>query len=104
MGGINNNNNNIFEFILDYFNKKKIDKKYKEFLKKYNVLNLVKLAIQFHYDFSIYYLYSFNFYCDETEIFVNLQNLENKLQKFYNLQAFKIPTFNFFIFSSFNFE
>ena len=100
-----NNNNNIFKFILDYFNKKKINKsKYKEFLKNYNVLNLLKLVIQFHYDFLIYYLNLNNLYCNETEIFVNLQNLENKLQKFYNLQEFKIPTFNFFIFSSFNLE
>ena len=93
-----NNNNSIFKFILDYFKNKKIDKsKYNNFLNDYNVYNLYKIAIQFHYDFLIYYLYVFNFSCDETVIFKNLINLEIKLKKFYKIKAFKIPKFNLFI-------
>ena len=36
---------NIFEFILDYFKNRKIDKKYNNLLKDENVYNLFELAI-----------------------------------------------------------
>ena len=92
------NLNNIFEFILDYFKTKKIDKsKYNNFLNEYNVYNLYKIAIQFHYDFLTYYLYVFNFYCDKTEILRNLINLEIKIKNFYKCHNLVIPKFNLFI-------
>ena len=83
-------NNNIFEFILDYFKKKKtkaIFKKYNNFLNDYNVYNLYKIAVRYHYDFLIYYLdsnmgnHSGLFYNNDAEIFRNLINLEIKLKK-----------------------
>ena len=105
-------NNNIFEFILDYFNEQKstsrrkvVLKKYNNFLNSYNVYNLYKIAIQFHYDFLIYYLNSNNLFCNfnnDTKIYKNLLNLKIKLKKIYKYQdrvsSLVIPTFNFFIF------
>ena len=101
-----NDKNSIFKFILDYFkdkNHKVIFKKYKEFLENYNVLNLLRLAKEFHYDFLTYYLYLYNIYCDQTEILETLQKLENKLEKFYNIKKSKIPNFNIFFFKKKNF-
>ena len=105
MAEINNNNNNIFEFILDYFNEKKtkaVFKKYNNFFNNYNVYNLYKIAIQFHYDFLIYYLNSNNLFCNfnnDTKICKNLLNLEIKLKKIYKYRdRVVIPNFNLFIF------
>ena len=112
------NNNNIFKFILDYFNAKKSEqkvsckasrkavvKKYNNFLNNYNVYNLYKIAIQSHYDFLIYYLNSNNLFCNfnnDTKICKKLINLEIKLKKIYKYQdrvsSLVIPNFNLFIF------
>ena len=101
------NNNNIFKFILDYFSEKKSNrkavlKKYNNFLNNYNVYNLYKIAIQYHYDFLIYYLNSNNLFCNfnnDTKICKNLLNLEIKLKKIYKCREHVIiPTFNFFNF------
>ena len=97
------NNNNIFKFILDYFNagnKKAVLKKYNNFLNNYNVYNLFKVAIKSHHDFLIYCItWRSN---NDIKIYKNLINLEIKLKKIYKYRdrvcETCIPTFNFFIF------
>ena len=86
-------NNNIFEFILDYLKTKKIDKKYEKFLNEYNVYNLCKKAKMYHYHFLVYYLGSRIFYENDKEIFKDLKNLKIELKKFYNHRVTKLNIF-----------
>ena len=98
------NNNNIFEFILDYLKTKTIDKKYENFLNEYNVYNLVKIAKTYHYHFLVYYLSSRAYYGPDLEGYVHkqiskdLKNLKIELKNFYNRRSQVIPNFNLFIF------